>query len=1204
MKTKEKLFGNVSKFKIYQKVVSVCIVIVLSFVILQAPLASFVGDRNDFGNEKPETAIATADEVREVLSQETLEKAGIKLYASQEEYLAEQQVLGQQLMSELNTYINTPVWHTFKVLDQKTNEPIVGALIIIDGEPRFSDVNGQISLTVATEVIELRVEKGGYNPYVEYYDVDAANEKGITTKTIFLKNPSNDLEIYNATLEYFGEKANVVQQNYTFDKTESEDDTFDITVEADADAYFLTVNGKDYTSTTGEFNDIEVSQLCTATNSMIGPTSPNEVELSISKNGVVSEKVPIKIGIVELSDLEASEYLGINISDKLEYESPFLGKFEISFLEALGSQLNINGKEMNLPGFSVKVVHNNLLGTYDFSFGVDLNIYNKSSGTSSEEVKEEYFKEKRRVMNTFKKSYRMRRNNPNPNASSQSVCQAMFGAFKTVKQTYGNPIKLIGEKNDFNVYLNIVAHIELSEKVFTGEIEDARQAVFSGGIDIEVSAQLTTTKHFTLTAGFVVIPLYVQVTMGGGLNVIYEYDRASSLTHALYLILRLNLGLDVGVGIKDILSAGIYGKGEVELWGELFSGEDGVNVYLSFGVIITVVGFVIDYKIVDEVPVISTNTTLALLADEDEGNSDSTYLDARPQSVYLGDEKLSVWLEKADTRDAYNKTRLMYSYGDITQAVLDDGKTDFYPELTVIDGEAYLVWHKSTAIFDGETTLHEAFEQSKIVVSKFDEVTSEFQTVTEFNDNTMHTLPIFAKNSTQDKFAVAWLSNSEGNPFGNSGMNKIYYAENVNGQWSAPQMMYSTNKAVSSYDIAYIDGNVNLVCVVDTDGNVATDDDTDLYYGSIGNMQNMTDDDVMQAAPQFGSYLGQTVLYYYEGNCLYMRNLDNGQETCVMQDAGFSGRYELLDGYTNQILYTRQSIDGVEICLASYDGDSSQWVGGQNMMVQNKYADFSACLNGNDIEIIGITYEEKSVGDGIIVGEISQESLSVNSDVELVEAYMLDTVKIGTNKIYCNIKNNGATNIENVDIYINNEKYSLTLEDVLLPGEQTVVNVDYDLDIIVDELNVVAVITEDVDASNNSFVIDVDYADIEMSAIQRLVNGKEIIDLKISNKGYQSESVDIVIRKGTEDGAVIYSEENISISAGAIVEREISIDYFVAGCQKGEKLYIEVVSDRNMAVDCNATIMISEDVKNYTRDEATEIQNLLTTAQKLLGVII
>lgn len=84
--------------------------------------------------------------------------------------------------------------------------PIANALVRIDGVPRFTDENGRITAPLLRRYVELYVERAGYNPYIEI--IEATEEE----KTVYLKKPEDDIEIYSAMFDYQGNIFNLMQQ--------------------------------------------------------------------------------------------------------------------------------------------------------------------------------------------------------------------------------------------------------------------------------------------------------------------------------------------------------------------------------------------------------------------------------------------------------------------------------------------------------------------------------------------------------------------------------------------------------------------------------------------------------------------------------------------------------------------------------------------------------------------------------------------------------------------------------------------------------------------------------------------------------------------------------------------------------------------------------------------------------------------------------
>ncbi|MBD5086474.1 MAG: hypothetical protein HDT32_03840 [Clostridiales bacterium] len=1188
---------------------SIATVLLVIMLVTLIPTSFSLLKQNEKTESKEITAVATSSEVQEVLPEEVLERAGIKLYTSEDEYIADQQRKASESINLMAEYESVPIWHTFTVKDRKTNKAISGAVIVIDGVPRFTDVSGQIFVKLTEEIVELRIEKEGYNPYVEFYDVYYANEEGKTEKTIYLKNPTDDMDIYNVTLDYLGEKANVAEQSYSFYKDDAYEDTIDISVEANgADTYYL-YNGDTLiaTSSDGNFLDLPVKDLdargvAPAVRSTISQANDN-IYLVTEKGGLRSRKTKIKVAVVELTDLPAEEYIKISLSDSLKLqlgETDFLGSCEIDIFKMLKEKLSINAGKVNISGSGLEVIHDNIRGSFQVVVGVKLDFKKDKKPKETKEEAAARKNENKKKFTSFVNSYKMRRDNINPKAKKQSVAKSLWGAFD--KFYYKDMIAALPKlEKKMSLALNVVGYIEISDKVFTGEVK-GKDGILSGGFNLELEGGVDFTKYHIVTAGPVPIPIYMTYGLGGAIEFDYDYEQLRELQHVLQLIVKFRGSIGGGVGIKQICSIGAYGKGEIDFLINILNGEDGLDIFLSFGVLVGILGYEIDWKIVDEKNVVNERAKMKYLSDN--SNNNGTYMDARPQSVYINNEKLSVWIEKDDMRDNYNKTKLVYSYGDKMGSVLDDGKADYYPELKVIDNVAMVVWHKSTNVFDGESTIGDVFASSQIKVAQFNTTTGSFEEIKAYSLDTMSTLPKFVKNSTSQNMAIVWLNNTDNNPFGATGRNKLYCAERINSNWMQPYVIYETDSPISSFDATYMEGEINIAVSINEANDLESTDKLSIYYGKKNSLKAVEKvSQTMQCEPQFGNVNNSTVMFYYQDRSIKMLDIKNNTEKTIIQDSNLMDSYSVIEDVDSRIIYTIAADDSRELYLAQFDREKDSWTNGIYLDNNNNYIAINGCVVDSKIEIVGVTYEYSS-NQNISIGEIKSESCELKADLGLDEAFMLDFVKLGDNEIYCFIKNKGCTNINEFKALINNEEQNVVLNQALLPNEERLIKIIWTCQSIPSVIDLKLDLINDGNGANDYTQIQVDYANIELNIVQHLKAGKESIALNINNAGYRAENAKVVIRRDNKNGEIVYESNEFIIQAGNNIEKLIELNYAELGCNYNDRLYIDIVTTNKQAISCGTAIIINEIVQPYNEADVDFVQDTLKIAKRVLGGVI
>ncbi|MCL1944830.1 MAG: hypothetical protein FWF56_03370 [Firmicutes bacterium] len=116
-------------------------------------------------------------------------------------------------------------------MDNLTSQPLSNVAVWIDDMPRFTNRDGIVSTTIDKERVYLLVEQDNYIAYMEYMEVSNSD------KVIYLKRPSDDLNVSAVWLSYNDDVANLLIQDYGIDMDDNA--KIDITVQGDSNYYQL-----------------------------------------------------------------------------------------------------------------------------------------------------------------------------------------------------------------------------------------------------------------------------------------------------------------------------------------------------------------------------------------------------------------------------------------------------------------------------------------------------------------------------------------------------------------------------------------------------------------------------------------------------------------------------------------------------------------------------------------------------------------------------------------------------------------------------------------------------------------------------------------------------------------------------------------------------------------------------------------------------
>lgn len=273
-------------------------------------------------------------------------------YKSEDEYLdsIDKQTAHKNYVSTKSSH--KPIKKIIRVLDNLTSNTVSNAIVRLNGVPRYTDKNGEVRVTLYDTAYELYVEKKNtsdkeqYNPYVEFLYIEDEKESE-TVKNVYLKRPSDDLEIHAVNLrvgwatsnapEYY----NLLEQSY-YIALNYMDYPLDIIVETNKtpDFTYLYVNGKLDRITVGK-DFIYFDYNKTDSNGSPHYKPGDKFSVQFEYNGIKSKVYDLLLGFTDLDDKDVS--LGTGSESESKPENPngdvgdkdygIFGNFEIDFID-------------------------------------------------------------------------------------------------------------------------------------------------------------------------------------------------------------------------------------------------------------------------------------------------------------------------------------------------------------------------------------------------------------------------------------------------------------------------------------------------------------------------------------------------------------------------------------------------------------------------------------------------------------------------------------------------------------------------------------------------------------------------------------------------------------------------------------------------------------------------------------------------------
>lgn len=569
-------------------------------------------------------------------------------------------------------------------------------------------------------------------------------------------------------------------------------------------------------------------------------------------------------------------------------------------------------------------------------------------------------------------------------------------------------------------------------------------------------------------------------------------------------------------------------------------------------------------------------------------NQDSVYPDGSPQICELSDgTKIAVWIADDGTKADADRTTLYYAVEkngvfSTPVPVAETGRGDYSPTLYAKGENAWVLWSNADKTFGDTATLEDMSTSMNLYLSAFDNASGCFTTpvcVTEERGKAPAYTDI---TSDGRKVTVTWVENSDNSVFMGSGTNTIYNRTYATGELSDIKNVAEGIACMEGMDTAYVQNSYVVVWSQDTDGNLATGEDMELFMVKDGVKTQLTSNQVSDASP----VIAGEDLYFNSDNMLRrMKNLDKnlsestglsnvddyriltgtlGTAIVWMEKEGFVTRpvvsYEKSDAFTAPILLTDMGDVNISDYNALYEDDGSI-----SMFYNVRSVNLDWTLDSE---------EESPYGDT----SMKYFSLTEEDDLIVDEFLFYDrsTVEAGGEVTFsAEVYNRTAQEIEQLQLVLSvdgTEVKSETVNTTLAAGDTGDVSISYtlpeDLELSTYELTVSSAQIGEVDSSNNSASAEVGYANVELKdwEVEAAEDGSAVITGVVTNSGYTAVSdVVLKVQQNGEEGEIISEESSISLQPGDTREIEVEVSAEDAAFETavdGKRFYVSVTTEQ------------------------------------------
>ena len=1039
-----------------------------------------------------------------------------------------------QIITVLTTPTGSKDYGTYK-----ESEPIRNALVRLDGVPRYTDSNGQIRAYLDKEYVELYVYKNSYNPYIEIINITG-------DKTIYLKKPSDDVEILSAMVDYDGNVAHVlIQDLYYMLGDEYSYMDFTITANVIADEYRLYCDGKIVmTQDSGSFEDITEEDFWE-----IG----SKLSIQVVYEGIESEIVELNLNVVkqieqeDICDPDDME-VDLNIDGdesarkarSVDEKPSFFGELKLDISDLMKSAFNIlNKNEYMALNFTIDPRK----GTIKVAIGFELErskefnpklkeLKNKVDKAKTKTEKKLYKKQIREIeekdKNTFgtvyheiAKSLKKMQKGQTKEKDKRTVFDHIKNIKNIKRDEKGKIIRGFTNAPSFNLDFQVVGVFEFNLKT--------KQFV-----DISLMAELE--GHFTFSGQFLVVyvPCFWKIEIGFDLEFkitfLTEEDKKAmfKLDELLKLSFEVYAKGEIGVGFCDLLSVSGYIRLGLKFDWRCISGEFDLYGNLIAGVRLKALLWDFNWDIFDKKWKIYHQDhykTLALSANIDDNVSNIMYEASKPVLSEFDGKKILTWVEYVNKSGNYT-TALMYSvYKDGNwsnpTAVYDSNYADFDYDVYNDGNNLYITWQSVNDDINDSTDINAMSCACEIFFAEFDKDTQKFANVMQLtDDNELDCQPSFArKENSNDPLTLIWRKNTENNVLGFSGKNYFIKKTFDGEKWLNSEVFAEFSTPVSNGVGAYVGGDLKTAFIVDMDGDLLTNDQ-EIILVDEGEIRNLTNDPAEYSSIDFINRDNKNQLMYKSNNNLIVYDLNNNKSD------EFVSKFECLDRVKYiqddvtglKMLYYTQLRDEVKQLYCSiYDSELNIWSDNicltnedSNVLEPSVYisADGKICmayyLYDETSQLMSIKYNEMELGYGIKI-----ESANIFEIVNKGEDF----------EIRFEIQNVGELPITSVNAQIGDNVQEIILEQPLLANERVFLSFTHrvnSLDIKNLNLIISAKINETI-LAEDSYAFSIDYVDYSIGVEKNIISGKQIFDVFIQRLSERCGNITLVVyRQGKE----------------------------------------------------------------------------------------
>ena len=385
-------------------------------------------------------------------------------------------------------------------------------------------------------------------------------------------------------------------------------------------------------------------------------------------------------------------------------------------------------------------------------------------------------------------------------------------------------------------------------------------------------------------------------------------------------------------------------------------------------------------------------------------------------SMDNGNNIIAVWIADDTQRSLINRTELVfanYSNGSwsVSQSVADDQTADLYPQLiSLADGNAACIWQNSDSVLSDNIDVSSFLSHIELSASIYNSSTQSWSSPKQITNNSIIDSSAKIAGLSGDNLLAVWISNESNDIWGSSlKPNKIMWSAFNGSSWSNPIEFATGIGTILGTALAYNGSTGTFVFCVDTDDDLDTHTDQELFYATYSDsswspLTQLTNDSTIDASPHLLYDSNGTLwLTWLKGDDIRItQGIDINNSLIATTPGGSMGSkdYDFVIGQNGQkaLIWSDISSTYSDIWSVYYDSAAAKW-GKPKQLTSDDSAEKFVCgtfdINGDLFCIYDKTetvYENREVtfnGQTVTVEDLPQTGrtdlyyLSYQPDIDL-----------------------------------------------------------------------------------------------------------------------------------------------------------------------------------------------------------------------------